>query len=527
MSGKLPGAEPGGATESSPTSESAVEALVASLRRDGGSAEAGEFSVDREVARAKLRDYQLTDPRHYVLKWAQAAVRQGATRIRFDIDTDDVRVSFDGDPFTLEDFTTLYGALFSRSGGRERGGLHPLAIACNAVMSLEPNFVRVRSGDGAIGAVLELRPGRADAYQADVEPIVGTRIHVRSPWSADVVARVAQNARGRLPEEALLRERCRYAPVEIDLEGEIISGSTVLPHVAAGVPFEADGVRGECGFDPSLGERSEVRFLMDGIWVSTHALGGLPDGFLAVVEGAGLRLDLSESTFIHDAAFEQVTQAVETARMASILALADLVKEAPRHAELDVPWARRLLRQALRPSVDRRAFMGAFRDKLAVALATVELWPALDEGGRKVVWRSLEWVFARLDEGQTTLGYFVLEDPGYQPAIQRAARLNHDTEVCLVAPSEGDGRYLARLLGERLQHLVKHEAAAQGAVKQGADQADAEVRAKAIVWWVTFLTILGVIGIVAASNLGSPDCDQRGIGQQGAVGDARVDGGRH
>ena len=61
--------------------------LIADLRADGEVISAGEFTLDREKAREKLRHFQLADPRRYVLELVQAAVLKGAERILFEIDS--------------------------------------------------------------------------------------------------------------------------------------------------------------------------------------------------------------------------------------------------------------------------------------------------------------------------------------------------------------------------------------------------------------------------------------------------------
>ena len=54
-----------------------------------------------------MRQFQLARPRSYVLELVQAAVLKGATRIAFNIDTDDMRMAFNGRPFTLHEFGEL------------------------------------------------------------------------------------------------------------------------------------------------------------------------------------------------------------------------------------------------------------------------------------------------------------------------------------------------------------------------------------------------------------------------------------
>ena len=116
---------------------SAADELIASLREGGREVGEGEFGLDREVAQQKLRQYQLPDRRFYLLKLAQAAVCQGATKVSFRIGRSDVRVTFDGKPFTERDFDGLYSELFTSTERTERSGVRHLAIGLNAATAFE------------------------------------------------------------------------------------------------------------------------------------------------------------------------------------------------------------------------------------------------------------------------------------------------------------------------------------------------------------------------------------------------------
>ena len=122
-----------------------IDRLTAELRAGGTAEGEGGFSLDREKAREKLRQFQLADPHRYVLLFVQALVARGATSIRIEIDADDVRIEADGSPLGTGDFDELYSSMFSAV--RARPGLRELALATNAAMALNPRYVRVDSGD--------------------------------------------------------------------------------------------------------------------------------------------------------------------------------------------------------------------------------------------------------------------------------------------------------------------------------------------------------------------------------------------
>ena len=206
-----------------------LKEVLENLERDGVADSKGEFSLDREKARQKMRQFQLADPYRYVLELVQAAVLKGASRIRFDIDADDMRMKFDGEPFTKKDFDQIYASLFVKLDRKPTRARKQLALGLNAAMALNPRYIRVQSGDGKTGAELELRPKKPDVYAEAEKPVTGTQIHIKSRFRPGLFVSFFKNLSGTLPEENNLRVYCRMADVEIDLENTIISKGMELP----------------------------------------------------------------------------------------------------------------------------------------------------------------------------------------------------------------------------------------------------------------------------------------------------------
>ena len=107
-----------------------VDKVLGDLRDSAALDGVSEFTLDREKARTKMRQFQLADPRRYVLLLVRAASLLGATRIELTIDADDVILRFDGDALVKTDFEDLYGALFTersdaRSGARRSSSRAP------------------------------------------------------------------------------------------------------------------------------------------------------------------------------------------------------------------------------------------------------------------------------------------------------------------------------------------------------------------------------------------------------------------
>lgn len=120
--------------------------VITELREGGELHSEGQFTMDREVARQKLSELQLHDPRWSLLLLARAAVRRVASRLDVEVDADDIRFSFDGRGFDDMDFENLYHDPFSERVDETHAGRRELALGLIAALSLEPRFIRVRSG---------------------------------------------------------------------------------------------------------------------------------------------------------------------------------------------------------------------------------------------------------------------------------------------------------------------------------------------------------------------------------------------
>lgn len=359
---------------------SSSDRLIDELRGDARELAPGEFTLDREQARAKLRQFQLADPRRYVLFLVEAAVLRGARRVDFAIDSDDVRCSFDGPPFTAEDFDQLYGSLFVSADDDATRARRALALGLNAVMALNPRWVRIDSGDGAGGVRLELRVDRPDAIGASPEAPPGTRIHVKSRFRAGLAMAFVRNLAGAIAEERWLRDHCRFARVPITLDGKPVSFGFEDPRLAGGLgraPVEGPGLAGVVCFDPERVATSRIGLLSGGVLVAWHESPG-PVRRVGVVESRDFRRDASQADVVRDAAFERAMSAVWEAGDAALAAAVDRIP----FGEPGEVLAR--CRAALEDALERRCEryvahwnVGATLDAVSAGLARAPLWRAL------------------------------------------------------------------------------------------------------------------------------------------------------
>ena len=294
-----------------------IDSLLADLVAEGTVESEGAFTLDRDKAREKMRQFQLADPLEYLLQLVRAAVLRGATALTFAIDTDDMWLSFDGNPFTIEDFDELYGALFGRGEGGVLAARRHLALGVNSALALDPRHVRVESGE----AVLEARPGADDAFGPLTPARADTRVHVRDRLRLGNLVRFVRVLSGSLPELTLLAARCAYCPVPLTLNGDRLDGglARLRGELVSWVEVEDDGVfvAGGHGLDDAPGT---VSLVAAGVTIRDVALPTAP-GFRAVAGSRALRTDVSQADVVQDEAWATLMQGVERARLTSLMSL--------------------------------------------------------------------------------------------------------------------------------------------------------------------------------------------------------------
>lgn len=360
-----------------------MDTLVGRLAAEGELEEAGGFSIDPEKAREKMRQFQLPDPRRYVLLLVQAAVHQGAQRIRFQIDTADMQMMFDGAPFSRTDIDELYVALFGNRADPRTRARQELAVALNAAMALNPRWIRFRSVDTEKEVVAELKPGEPDSVDevaaSALEDRFVTSIHVRDRFRPGLVMQFFRNLSGTIAEEKLLREYCRYAQTPIELDGSMISGGMRVDDPALGrVDFEEKGMHGVAGFvvgavddeGAAILSEASVGLLNAGVWVAAHRLPKLDLGFRAMFDATALRRDVSGLDVVRDEAYEEMLDAVGRAAERSLLAVAQGFEQTP---PAHVDFARSVLRQA----IAKRGILPTKGSQLRQTLNAQRVWPTL------------------------------------------------------------------------------------------------------------------------------------------------------
>ncbi|MBI5490511.1 MAG: hypothetical protein HY905_24465 [Deltaproteobacteria bacterium] len=353
----------------------AADRLIDELRADGRQDSDGAFTLDRDKAREKLRQFQLPDPRRYVLLLVEAAVLKGATRIDFAIDADDMELRCDGRPFGAADFEQIYASMFTPADTDDLRARRQLALGLNAAMALHPRHVRVECGDGETGATLELRPKRPDRIDAAARVPAGTVIRVKDRFRPGLAVRFFRNLHDRLAEETCLRAACRYARCDVRLEGRPLAVGREQDLAEAGglhAEFAAADLRGFVLLRPRAPDRARVRLVSNGVLIAEHEEIELPPGFVCVVEGPRLRKDVSQQDIVRDDAHQDAVNAASRACDEVLALLCD--RWGDGWDEATTTWARDLLRSAaercagaFREHVQKGAPLAVFSAKLLAA----------------------------------------------------------------------------------------------------------------------------------------------------------------
>lgn len=321
-----------------------LEGLLQGLREQGRVDSEGRFSLDLDKAMAKLQQFQLPSPYHYVLNLVAAAASLGATRLSAMTDSFDTVVSFDGRALPFESFRDLFGSLLVSDQGRTGRHLRELAVAVHGARHLEPEFIRVESFGETQGARLFISGNQMTVEHLGDRPwssaAYTVQVHVRH--RRRLLSAVLRKLRDKpTPEESLLQGRCRFARMTVRLNGHTLNATRLgpwsvaatinRPSLPGGAPAPQlratrhvelstdEPISGYVGLGKGSGG---CLFIVDDV---THQLPvelGFADA-RAVVHAPQLSKDLSQSQLRRDQAFERTVECVKSL----VLRLADPTRQ--------------------------------------------------------------------------------------------------------------------------------------------------------------------------------------------------------
>jgi hypothetical protein len=268
----------------------------------------GGFTVDVEKAKTKLERFRLANPIFFTVELVQAAVLSGATRVDITVDADDFILTFEAArPLGGDDLADLESAVLVR-GPQSHPARLQLALATSAALALRPRRL-VFVGDGATLAI-------ANA-QNTITPSSSTktmRFELRESFRMQHLGEFFSGLVGRTPEELLLRERCRYAGVDVVVNGKKVSGGA-WPGSPA-IDLVGKGQRGAVGFLPDPHAASQLFLLRAGVlqeqvpWAEATKR-PVPTGVFGVVDGETLPRDASFTKFVRGKEFKALVDGLE------------------------------------------------------------------------------------------------------------------------------------------------------------------------------------------------------------------------
>jgi hypothetical protein len=205
--------------------DSDIVALLDELKAAGKEDSAGAFTIDPRKAREKFREFGLGESHEYVCVLVSALIAGGATYLDIEADSDDFIV-------TSDFFASQHemDQLFSlASGGHDSVHFFRLALGLQAALALKPHKVELVCWNGSHGSRLELGLGSLSVEPLEDAPwesgLVRSRLHVREKPGLRVVGRFVRKAIAQeaTPEQQLIKERCKLAPVSIKLNGALLN----------------------------------------------------------------------------------------------------------------------------------------------------------------------------------------------------------------------------------------------------------------------------------------------------------------
>ncbi|MEZ4237918.1 MAG: ATP-binding protein [Myxococcota bacterium] len=303
----------GGDGGRSPVSDT-LDALLQRSRAPGRFVERRSFTLSREKAIAKQREFALRHPRQYLLELVQGAVFAGATYMAIDTRPESLLVAWvGGQSMQSRELENLFDYLFADRGQRQWRHLVQIAIGVNALLQRQPRVLRIESGDGTKAFRMDLDPsGRATIGQP-TESIQGT--YLFAEYTVGWLSRFTSS--GVSEEQQLVEERCLYTPIPILLNGMAPFGYRGSRHIAvfgarSWEPFDQDGRRGVIAIHASPDGPRGFRIVVGGVWITTLTLDDMADVPLyGVICDDNLRKTADQSDIVQDRRFAEMLHAVQ------------------------------------------------------------------------------------------------------------------------------------------------------------------------------------------------------------------------
>ncbi len=291
-----------------------LEAALARARAPSTFVESRPFTLSREKAIEKQREFALRHPSQVVLELVQGAVFAGATAIAVETHPDRLMVAWvGGRPFAEEELEGWVDHLFA---DRTDAGMRPmvqLATGLNALLQRGPRGLSVETGDGRRAFRLDL-DGEGNGRIGEVDDGLEATF---------VLARFRRNLWERLTGPAiteelrLIEERCLYTPVPIYLNGRAPFGYRPTRHIEIfgadrQVHFDHGHRRGVVATHLHSRAATGFRAVVGGVWITTLPLPELrAPALLGVLCDDDLRKTADHADIVQDRRYVELLHAVQ------------------------------------------------------------------------------------------------------------------------------------------------------------------------------------------------------------------------
>lgn len=302
-----------------------TEEYIQLLQQEGDFQSSGRFSLEAKKALQKMQEFRLKEPAEYILQLVSCAVMRGAHKVQIEIHGRDVRVGFDGEPFTAGELEQIFDCARQQSQQPLTAAGAHLAIALQAMRSYNPDVLIVESRDSDCRNVLQLYEQEVwletltgPGARSEMVTYVGLE-HSLNFWNMCFPSLV-----GMWRSERGLLNRLAYAsPIPIYVNGtrlEFVTGiNTVLLEGPGKAPIWASDrthmnrLKGQPFWGLAarrFAEASKLYLVQAGICFLQEGENVSP-GMVVHVQEDGLRRDLSQRKLVRN---ELLTQVIEQAR---------------------------------------------------------------------------------------------------------------------------------------------------------------------------------------------------------------------
>ncbi|HOX45677.1 MAG TPA: hypothetical protein PK668_18905 [Myxococcota bacterium] len=304
-----------------------IEEVIARSRRGAGFSERRRFSLARDEALRKLRDFALADPHFYVLELVQAAVAGGARVIHVDVGPEHSLFAWQGWSLSRDELQHLLDYLFASQDQLAVARLRHLALGLNALRHFHPREIALESGDGRRAHRLALQPRGPEGLSLEVgeadQALDWSYVHATG-LQRPLVPSGARTA----DEVEAIETRCLCTPVPIlvGLRAPFGPGRQRIPRAWGyhpSVAFDEGDLTGTLGLAPRTGlpapeglEPQEarllrfqpsVRLITYGVWVQSVSLTLVPGAPIGgAVSFDRLRKTADHSAVVRDEVFAEL-----------------------------------------------------------------------------------------------------------------------------------------------------------------------------------------------------------------------------